>query len=1722
MILESKAAAQHRAGQISVFPQVKNIYHGRVRIFLAAVFFSLLTACGGGGGGENAAAFDDTTLRSGYTGNTNPAALTQTNAKELSANVFYAQEMGGSFIRSQTAKVNKRTDLVSRALQLASYADKFPALNSADQNYSRSNTRAIIDERAECESGYVQYSGDINDNTGTGTVTSTFYDCLDAGEVLTGKLSADIISNTDMTIRMEDFTLSSTDYKISINGSLRIEDVYESSWTTHLTMNMLFHEHYSDEQIKTENLVISSTNVNGDAHISVSGRVYETNHGYIDIHTVTPFVLNYNVSQQYFGGDIILTGKDGATISISPNVDGVHVTLALDIDGDGEDEMEGTSTWDDVYYAADNDNDNENNTAPIAQITELNSAALGIPLALDASNSSDADGDLLSYQWQIITSPNASVATISNPTNKVASFTPDVPGDYRIQLIVGDGYTQSQPASAQISVANTEQTPVPNNSNHAPTAQIVEPTSVAVGMSLALDASNSSDADGDLLSYQWQITAAPYGSVASISLPTNKMAAFSPDVTGDYSIQLIVDDGYAQSQAAVAQISVTYTYQALDFNIVDAEYSDALERVVMISAEPSRLYTLDTETLQLTSLGLPLTPTSVSVGPDGRYAAIGHDGYVSYINLTNNTMLKIIPTSTEVMDVVLDGNGYIHAFPIRDQWERIRTLNIATGVETLHSGNSIRAGTKAKLHPNGQWIYGADNGLSPSDIEKYDVSAGAASYVRDSPYHGNYPMCGNLWISDDGLRIFTACGKVFRSSAVATEDMTYNGSLANVTDLTSVDHSQVSSKVIAIPAQRGYYNTEIVDNRVNLYDYDYLTYEKSIFLPEFIVADNRYQNHGKFAFFNSDGTKHIVIAESDAAALNAYSVFISGDTALEFPAEISGPTKNFSAGGEHTCAIIDGNVNCWGANYFGETDVPVLTNPVKVSTGGQFSCALDDSGVVCWGAGEVDSGSYPNFGQLIVPELQNPIDIDAGHFHACAIDDTGVVCWGGDSSNETAVPYLINPRQLSAGMRYTCVLDDTGVVCWGSNADNRLTIPALINPVAVSAGGSFSCALDNTGVVCWGNNNDGQLNVPELVNPVSISSGSTHACAIDDTGVVCWGDDGMGQASPPSITNPVQISAGLLHTCAMSDVSTIPICWGVPNRYPVAEVNQETENTQPFANNSNVYLSEDRSAQITVRASDLDGNQLEYVLVNGPSNGVISGSLPNITYTPGNNFSGTDTIEFIVNDGMVDSNKAVVSFFVSEVNDAPLIGGQSSGTAYVDHQYYFKPRVSDVDDELFTYSILNRPAWAAFNSDTGELTGTPTNADIGQYENITISVSDGEYSADLVPFDLFVNAGSVLEFDPPPISGGSMSLETYLEDGLEFTGTLEKSFFHSDSGMPLRPDSGSGYFGVSRFYTQFQMQDGSSFDLISVDLAEYSTVYSVPATISFICYRQDQTSVTATFITDGLIANLGIDDFELFEFPAGCSDLEYVEIEMDLPFSMDNLVIEKKSNNTIVYENDFSSSSLNDFIIGEVGVATVQINAEKLQINPGSGYLNRGYVAINLADISSTYSSAFASNNAKITWSFNVSNIDLDVCGSCNNLFFMNLFSEPDPSSPTAFGYSLMGGGYVGNRMLLLQSALAHSTHGPVYVEMIDVTDGLAPQPSNGAFKLVYYSDTNLWELYFSQATSVLDPRQITTLVGSSVNSGFVNEQLPYLILGSQSGDSAIFDNLTVTVEPIH
>lgn len=195
-----------------------------------------------------------------------------------------------------------------------------------------------------------------------------------------------------------------------------------------------------------------------------------------------------------------------------------------------------------------------------------------------------------------------------------------------------------------------------------------------------------------------------------------------------------------------------------------------------------------------------------------------------------------------------------------------------------------------------------------------------------------------------------------------------------------------------------------------------------------------------------------------------------------------------------------------------------------------------------------------------------------------------------------------------------------------------------------------------------------------------------------------------------------------------------------------------TGNTAPTISGAPVTsTAEDSAYSFQPTASDADGNALSYGIVNRPSWATFNTTTGRLSGTPTNaNVGTTSNIVISVSDGTASAALPAFNLTVTNTNDAPSIGGIPATTVLEDAAYSFTPTATDPDvGATLTYSIVNRPSWATFNTATGRLSGTPTNANVGATSNIVISVSDGTASAPLPAFNLTVTNTN----DAPTISG---------------------------------------------------------------------------------------------------------------------------------------------------------------------------------------------------------------------------------------------------------------------------------------------------------------------------------------------------------------------------------
>ncbi|MBI4867913.1 MAG: SUMF1/EgtB/PvdO family nonheme iron enzyme [Candidatus Wallbacteria bacterium] len=93
------------------------------------------------------------------------------------------------------------------------------------------------------------------------------------------------------------------------------------------------------------------------------------------------------------------------------------------------------------------------NSAPVARAPANLQVTAGSQVFLDGGSSSDSEGDPLSYNWRLVFGPAA--PGLESPGSRVFGFTATTPGDYGLELTVGDPDGLSSTASVAVTVIST-------------------------------------------------------------------------------------------------------------------------------------------------------------------------------------------------------------------------------------------------------------------------------------------------------------------------------------------------------------------------------------------------------------------------------------------------------------------------------------------------------------------------------------------------------------------------------------------------------------------------------------------------------------------------------------------------------------------------------------------------------------------------------------------------------------------------------------------------------------------------------------------------------------------------------------------------------------------------------------------------------------------------------------------------------------------------------------------------------------------------------------------------------------------------------------------------------------------------------------------------------------------------------------------------------------------
>ncbi len=215
----------------------------------------------------------------------------------------------------------------------------------------------------------------------------------------------------------------------------------------------------------------------------------------------------------------------------------------------------------------------------------------------------------------------------------------------------------------------------------------------------------------------------------------------------------------------------------------------------------------------------------------------------------------------------------------------------------------------------------------------------------------------------------------------------------------------------------------------------------------------------------------------------------------------------------------------------------------------------------------------------------------------------------------------------------------------------------------------------------------------------------------------------------------------------------------------------DVTNNAPVADAQNVSMAEDTPLVITLHGIDPEGDLLTYAVVTAPAHGTLSGTAPNVTYTPAHDYNGSDSFTFKVNDGSHDSAPAAVTITITPVNDPPVAANDNYATDQDATLTVAAPGVlandSDPEGSALTASIATQPGHGTLTlSANGGFTYVPNSGYSGA-DSFSYSANDGDGGTATATVAINVRALN----QPPVANPQSVTTAANTAKAITLTGT---------------------------------------------------------------------------------------------------------------------------------------------------------------------------------------------------------------------------------------------------------------------------------------------------------------------------------------------------------------
>ncbi|HYG78129.1 MAG TPA: Ig-like domain-containing protein, partial [Planctomycetota bacterium] len=257
----------------------------------------------------------------------------------------------------------------------------------------------------------------------------------------------------------------------------------------------------------------------------------------------------------------------------------------------------------------------------------------------------------------------------------------------------------------------------------------------------------------------------------------------------------------------------------------------------------------------------------------------------------------------------------------------------------------------------------------------------------------------------------------------------------------------------------------------------------------------------------------------------------------------------------------------------------------------------------------------------------------------------------------------------------------------------------------------------------------------------------------------------------------------------------------------VATITINVTNTAPQNADQTVSTHWGTAKSITLAGSDAESDVITFAVVAQPQHGTLSGTAPDLTYTPTGTFTGADSFTYKVNDGVADSNVATI--IIDVANTVPLATDQTVSTHWGTAKTV-RLTGGDADNDALTFTIVAQPQHGTLSGTAPDLTYTPTGTFTGS-DSFTFTVNDGV--ADSLPATVTIN---VTNNAPTVLSAASPTSATPLEPitftslGTDADGdTLTYLWDFGDGGTSTDPNATHAYAAVGSYTAMVTVSDAA-------------------------------------------------------------------------------------------------------------------------------------------------------------------------------------------------------------------------------------------------------------------------------------------------------------------------